>query len=256
MKVLIIEDELQTARDLKHSIEALRPRFNVQAILDSVESGFEWFSCHESPDLIFSDIQLGDGLAFEIFKRISISCPVIFCTAYDEYAIKAFQHNGIGYLLKPVNESQLAKSLDKVDLLTRASDYYFDISLLQKLLCELESATKPFKSNFLVSYREKMIPINIDEISCFSIDKSLARLHTNDNRIFLVSYTLDYLESIINPRLFYRANRQWLVSYNAIREIEHYFDRKLLIKLHLSGLEPLIVSKAKSSDFLQWMEGH
>src|SRR3990170_6595342 len=106
MNVLIIEDELQTARELKHYIGILRPHYTIQAIVDSVESGLEWFSSHVYPDLIFSDIQLGDGLAFEIFKKIPVSCPVIFCTAYDAYAIKAFEHNGVDYLLKPTDAKQ------------------------------------------------------------------------------------------------------------------------------------------------------
>lgn len=256
MNVLIIEDELQTARDLKHSIENLRPSFVIEAIIDSVENGLEWFSSNSYPDLIFSDIQLGDGLTFEIFKQMPVKCPVVFCTAYDEYAIKAFQHNGIDYLLKPVTEEQLAKSLDKVELLLKPSDYRFDIPSFQRLLQDLESQTKKYKSTFLVSYREKMIPINIEEIRCFSVQNNSVMLHTKDNKIFPVAHTLDYLEAAVNPALFYRVNRQWLVAYSAIREIEHYFDRKLLIKLHSLGLERVMVSKAKASRFLKWIEDH
>ena len=256
MNVLIIEDELQTARDLRHCIENLRPSFVVDTIIDSVETGLEWFSSHPYPDLVFSDIQLGDGLSFEIFKQMPVRCPVVFCTAYDEYAIKAFQHNGIDYLLKPVTEEQLAKSLDKVELLLKPSDYRFNMPSFQKLLQDLESHTKKYKSTFLVSYREKMIPINIEEISCFSVHDNSVLLHTKDSKIFAVVHTLDYLETVVNPALFYRVNRQWLVAYSAIREIEHYFDRKLLVKLHSPGLEPVIVSKAKASQFLKWIEGH
>ena len=256
MKVLVIEDELQTARDLKHCIENLRPWFVVDAIIDSVENGLEWLASHSYPDLIFSDIQLGDGLSFEIFKQIPVRCPVVFCTAYDEYAIKAFQHNGIDYLLKPVTEEQLAKSLDKVELLLTPSDYRYDIASFQKLLQDLESHSKKYKSAFLVSYREKMIPINIEEISCFSIHDNLVLLHTKDSKIFPVPHTLDYMETVVNPALFYRVNRQWFVAYSSIREIEHYFDRKLLVKLNCPGLEPLIVSKAKASQFLKWIETH
>lgn len=256
MNVIIIEDELQSARDLKHSIETLRPYFIIQSILDSVETGLDWFLHHPPPDLIFSDIQLGDGLAFDIFKKIPITCPVVFCTAYDEYAINAFQHNGIDYLLKPINEKQLAKSLDKIDLLKKSAGNIYDTELLHKLLRELETNAKNYKSNFLVSYREKLIPVHIDDVSCFSIHDNTVQLHTRDNKTYSLPYTLDHLESIINPQLFYRANRQWLVAYCAIKEVEHYFDRKLLIKLYQTGLEPLIVSKAKASEFLQWMEQH
>ncbi len=252
--MLIIEDEWQTALDLKNAIENVRPSYVIQTILDSVESGLEWFSGHASPDLVFSDIQLGDGLAFDIFRRASITCPVIFCTAYDEYAINAFQHNGIDYLLKPVSEKHLAKSLEKIDLFIKPPAYRFDISSIQRLLQELESNKKSYKSNFLVSYREKMIPINVDDICFFCIRNNSTQLHTKDNKTFTVPQTLEYLEAMLDPQLFYRANRQSLVAFSAIKEVEHYFERKLLVKLHQPGLEPIIISKGKASDFLQWMD--
>jgi DNA-binding LytR/AlgR family response regulator len=254
MNIVIIEDEVQTALDLRDSIEMLHTEFKVKAILDTVETALEWFSHNEQPDLIFSDIQLGDGLAFDIFKNVEIRCPVIFCTAYDEYAIEAFRNNGIDYLLKPVDERQLEKSLAKIDLLKKSVSKQYDFELLTQLLRELEGNTKNYKSTFLVSYRDKMIPININEITLFSSHNDITQLHTKDNKQYQLNYSLEHLEKIIDPKLFYRANRQTLLAYSAIKEVEHHFDRKLLIKLVQANAESISVSKAKAPDFLKWIE--
>jgi len=255
MNIIIIEDEVQTAWDLRHTIERLRPDFVVQAVLDSVESGLDWFSGHEQPDLIFSDIQLGDGMAFDIFNKIILTCPVIFCTAYDEYAILAFRNNGIDYLLKPVDEKLLEESLAKMDMLKKPSAGNYDSSLVYRVIKDIEQNTKNYKSSFLVSYRDKLIPVVVENISFFSIQNELLQLHTKDNKMYLLNYKLDYLEMIVDPKLFYRANRQTLLAYSAIKEVEHYEDRKLLVQLVTKTSEPIIVSKARASDFIKWMEG-
>jgi DNA-binding LytR/AlgR family response regulator len=253
MNIVIIEDEIQAARDLKTSIQVLRPDFSIQTILDSVEAGVEWFTMNASPNLIFSDIQLGDGLAFEIFQKMDIRCPIIFCTAYDEYALQAFQNNGIDYLLKPIREKQLEKSLARVNLLKplEAESYK---SLLHQVIREIENHNKNYKNSFLVPYREKLIPVQCEEIAFFGLRDESAQLFTLDNKQYVIPYTLDHLETILNPQLFFRANRQNLVAYKAIKEVEHFFDRKLLVKLNMPGIDPLLISKAKASDFLRWME--
>jgi DNA-binding LytR/AlgR family response regulator len=254
MNIIIIEDEQKAALDLKDSIESLRPDFNILAVLDSVETALEWFAGHSSPDLIFSDIQLGDGLSFDIFGEVAIRCPVIFCTAYDAYAIQAFEHNGIDYLLKPITGQALEKSLRKVDLFAKSIHTPYDPAVLYNLLSGLETHTKKYKRMFLVHYREKMIPIPVAQIACFSINSQSVLLHTLDNKQYPIPYTLDYLEAVIDPQLFYRANRQHLLAYHAVKEVEPYFDRKLLVKLTLPGTDPVIISKAKASDFLKWLE--
>lgn len=256
MNIIIIEDEIQTAWDLKQSIEKLRPGLIVKAVIDSVESGHEWFAENKQPDLIFSDIQLGDGMAFDIFNKIELTCPVIFCTAYDEYAILAFRNNGIDYLLKPVDEKALEKSLVKIDSLKKPADHEYVPSLINKALMEIEKNIKNYKNSFLVPYRDKLIPVVVENICFFRIQNEQLQLHTKDNKIYFLNYKLDYLETIIDPKLFYRANRQMLVSYSAIKEVEHYYDRKLLVHLITPTSEPVIISKAKASDFLKWMESH
>lgn len=254
MNIIIIEDEQNAALDLERSIQFLRPHFTIQASLDSVESALEWFAGHPSPDLIFSDIQLGDGLSFDIFAEVNITCPVIFCTAYDAYAIQAFEHNGIDYLLKPITEQALEKSLKKVDLFTKSITNPYDPAVLYNLLSGMEMHTKKYKRMFLVHYREKMIPIPIAQIACFSISSQSVLLHTLDNKQYPIFYTLDYLEAVIDPQLFYRANRQHLIAYHAVKEVEPYFERKLLVKLTLLNVDSVIVSKAKATDFLKWLE--
>lgn len=257
MTIVIIEDEVQTAWDLKTTLGKLRPDYQVKASLDSVESSVEWFSHNQEPDLIFSDIQLGDGLSFDIFRKIRISCPVIFCTAYDEYAIRAFQNNGIDYLLKPINEELLKKSLAKVDQFRKAGSTGSEPSVIARLLQEIEKTqVKSYKTTFLVSYRDKLIPVNIKDISCFNIKGEHVQLITHEQKQFYIQYSMDQLESMIDPGLFFRANRQNLVAYHAIKEIEHLSDRKLMVMLSNPSAEPVSVGKAKATEFLKWMEEH
>lgn len=253
MKIVIIEDEVQTAWDMQNSIQQLQPGCKVVATLDSVEAGLEWFSHHEPPDLIFSDIQLGDGLAFEILQQVKLTCPVIFCTAYDEYALRAFQNNGVDYLLKPIKQESLKKSLDKFNLFKNPGNNNNGL-WLQDLMEEITKNFKSYKSTFLVSFRDKMIPVNSNDIIFFKITDDAVELCTKSNDRYRLPYSLDHIESMVDPKLFYRANRQYLIAYHAIKEVENYFDRKLLIKIDPLNPEPIIVSKAKSADLLKWLE--
>ena len=255
MNIVIIEDEVRTALDLKNTILILQPDSKVIAIIDSVESGIEWFTnTNELPDIIFSDIQLGDGLAFNILNKVELNCPVIFCTAYDEYAMQAFQNNGIDYLLKPIKEEALKKSLEKFNLLKKPVQNTYDASLLNKLMKEIASGTKSYKSTFLVSYREKMIPVKVSDIIFFHIDDAGVELNIKNNQRYRLNYSLDYIESVVDPKIFYRVNRQYLLAHPAIKEVETYYDRKLLIHINHPNTEPVVVSKAKASAFLKWLE--
>jgi len=255
MKIVIIEDEVQTAWDLQNSIQQLQPDFEVVATLDSVEAGLEWFNQNEQPDLIFSDIQLGDGLAFEILQEVNLTCPVIFCTAYDEYALRAFQNNGVDYLLKPIKQESLKKSLDKFNLFKNPKTKN-NSSILQGLMEEITKNFKSYKSTFLVSFRDKMIPVKTDDILFFKITDDTVELYTNSNNRYRLPWSLDQIETMVDPRLFYRANRQYLIAYQAVKEVENYFDRKLLIKIDQLNSEPIIISKGKAADLLKWLENH
>ena len=235
--------------------QQLQPNYNVVATLDSGDSFFLWFSHNEQPDLIFSDIRLGDGLAFEILKQVNLTCPVIFCTAYDEYALTAFQNNGVDYLLKPIKQESLKKSLDKFNLFKNPKNNNSSL-LLQDLIAEITKNFKSYKSTFLVSFRDKMIPVNSKDIIYFKITDDAVELCTKSNDRYRLPNSLDHIESMVDPKLFYRANRQYLIAYHAIKEVENYFDRKLLIKIAQPDAEPIVVSKAKSTELLKWLENH
>lgn len=256
MNVLIIEDEIATARDLEASIKALRPTYRIVGIVDSVEAGLEWFELHTLPDLIFSDIQLGDGLVFDIFRQVRVQCPVVFCTAYDQYAIEAFRNNGIDYLLKPLEEDLLKQCLDKIDLLLKRPPAEGERPDLSSFLLSMSATPKSYKSTFLVSYREKLIPVNIHDVLFFRVAGEAVELHTKSNHQYRLPDSLDRIESLVDPSLFYRANRQFLVGFSGIREVELYFERKLLVHLVVPSPEPIIISKAKATDFIAWMESH
>lgn len=251
MKVIIVEDEAKTAADLKLTLMKLDGEIRVAAILDSIEASVDYFSAEEMPDLIFMDIQLADGLSFEIFKSVTITCPVIFCTAFDEYAIEAFKANGIDYILKPFDDTSIANSLSK---LKHLENHFNSGNILLKNLSHLLPKPKVYKTGFLVSYKDKIIPVAVDDIACFYYTNGLTFLVTFANQKYSLALTMDDVEEWLNPSLFYRANRQFIVSYKAIKEVEHYFARKLVVKVPVNVPESIVVSKAKASNFLQWME--
>lgn len=254
MRILIVEDEQRTALDLQATIREVLPDTVFPAILDSVERAVSWFNKNPAPDLAFFDIQLADGMSFDIFEEVKVECPVVFCTAFDEHALRAFQVNGVDYILKPFDRENVRRALGKV----QALENFFqkrDENLENKLAKLLSEARAPkTKTTFLVSHRDKLIPVAVADIAYFYIEHELTFLHSFDNRRFLLNYTLDELEKMLDPQQFYRANRQYLVHAKAVKEVEQYFARKLLLKLNTEVKDPIVVSKAKATEFLQWME--
>lgn len=251
MNIVIIEDEIKTATNLKATLIKVDPSINVITLLDSIESAVAYFKQSNSIDLIFMDIQLADGLSFEIFKQVAIPCPVIFCTAFDEYAIEAFKANGVGYILKPFDDRSIIESLNKVK---RLESHFSSSNQLLKNLSELLSKPKTYKTGFLVPYKEKMIPLPTLEIAAFYIYNDQNFIITLENQKYPVNYSLDELEQQLDPVQFYRANRQFIINYKAIDQAEHYFARKLVVKLKVNVPEQIVISKAKASEFLRWME--
>ncbi|WP_315816994.1 LytTR family DNA-binding domain-containing protein [Paraflavitalea speifideaquila] len=192
---------------------------------------------------------MGDGLVFDLFRQVRIACPVVFCTAYDQYAIQAFRNNGIDYLLKPLDESLLIECLDKINSLLHKQAPQLEQEKLTSLLKGMAGNQKSYKSTFLVSYREKLIPVAVGDIMFFRIMEEGVTLYTRDNQLYRLTDPLDHIESVVDPGLFYRANRQYLVAFKGIKEVEVYYDRKLLVRLTLPGVDPVIISKAKATDF-------
>lgn len=247
MKIVIIEDEPKTANNLEKILKAIDSKFRIIEIIDSVEMGLEYFEESGFPDLIFSDIQIADGLSFEIFSIKPPTCPIIFCTAFDQYALQAFRANGIDYLLKPFSQADVQKSLEKYHNLTENSPTNASFQSL------LEQLQKPKKQSILINYREKIIPLNLNSIPFFySINHQTIIYFEGKEQT--ISYSLDELENILDGQQFYRANRQFIVNRKFIKEIEHYFARKLVILLTQKAPENIVVSKGKASDFLRWME--
>ncbi|HEX9513271.1 MAG TPA: LytTR family DNA-binding domain-containing protein [Puia sp.] len=253
MKILIIEDEVKTARALARLITAVEPGAEIVASLQSVKSGVAYFSTKEAPDLIFMDVQLADGLCFDIFKEVTVPAPVIFCTGYDEYAIEGFKSNGIDYILKPFSEATLAAAFRKVKTFRN----FFQLNAgqgvdLHQLLQPLAAGSG--KNSFLVFSDNRYTIVPTEHIAFFYVKNELILLYTFDGREYFVNHSLDMLESLLPPGKFFRANRKYLLHFTAIKEVEHYFSRKLLIHLKVVTPEQLIVGKDKATGFLTWLD--
>lgn len=253
MKIVIIEDEQHTAEDLAETIKKAESGAQIGAILRSVKEAVAYFQNNERPDLIFCDIQLGDGLSFEIFNRIPISSPVIFCTAYDEYALKAFKANGIDYLLKPFTKKTIQESLKKFTSLK--DSFIRNAPPSYKTILEvLESRRNQKQGSILVYHKKNIIPVKVDDIALFYIEHEVTRLITFNQQHYSISKTLEELENITG-NAFYRANRQFLINRKAINNVSQYFGRKLSVNIKIPFKERILVSKEKSSDFLNWLPG-
>lgn len=250
MKTLIIEDEELATRNLLSILEDIGG-FEVLATLESIADSVEWFELNQLPDIIFMDIHLADGSSFEIFKRVNITCPVIFTTAYDEYALPAFKVNSIDYLLKPIDKAEVKKALDKLKLISKNDKGEIDIyKLISMLKPEIE-----FKSHFLVNQKgDKLIPLNVDNIACLFIDTSVVKAITYDEKTYVMDNTLDEIYSMLNPKLFFRANRQYIITRKAIKDIDMWFNSRLSVNLKIPINDKILISKARISDFKKWFE--
>lgn len=248
MKIVIIEDEAPAARRLANLVKECRPGVEIIGQFDSVETAAGWLGENPAPDLAFMDIQLADGLSFEIFETVKISFPVIFTTAYDEYALKAFKVNSIDYLLKPIDKTELARALDKFDGLKKQPGNSADISEL------LKSFNKPqFKTRFLVKQGQRLIPISTEEIAYFFAEDKLVFLVTAQRNKYAVDYTIEQLESQLDPQKFFRANRKVITSVQAVKDIHLSFNGKLKIYLKPDFSEEVFVSRERAADFKAWL---
>lgn len=254
MKILIIEDETPAAERLKNMIIKILPETSILGILSSVEEGIEWFKSYPQPDLILADIQLADGLSFSIFKQFDIQSYIIFVTAYDEYAIEAFKLNSIDYLLKPIEAPKLEQSIEKfLRLKNRSSGLEkFDINTLIQHLQSTSPAR--YKSRFLIKNRQTFLTVKADEIMYFFIEDQLLFLTTLEGKKYLIEYTMNQLEEILDPSLFFRINRQMFLSHKAIKTIHPYFNSRLVIDTAPPFTEEIIVSREKVNPFKQWLE--
>lgn len=249
MKTVIIEDEKAAVRNLTVLLREIAPDIEVIAVLDSIRETIDWFSHHPVPELVFLDIHLADGSAFEIFKHISISCPIIFTTAYDEYALRAFKVNSVDYLLKPIGEEDILKALDKLKDLRGNGNSTTDMRRLLRELKQEES----YKSHFLIPVKgDKLVPLSADNISCFYINGGVVKAITSEGKEYIFPQTLDELTDCLHPANFFRVNRQYLISRKAIRDIDLWFNNRLSINLNVLVKEKILVSKARVGEFKEW----
>lgn len=252
MNILIIEDEVKTAKELKSMIETLRPESEVYAMAHSLADAEHILSSNQTtPDLIFSDIQLGDGQCFDLFERIKIQTPIIFFTAYNQYALNAFQNNGIDYLLKPVQEEELLKSFKKLDNLSK-KDKAVDFLAIKRLMSNEINSSLP--KTMLVYFKEKIIPLSVEEIVLFKIENNKQLAMHSSKESFIINKSLDEIMDKLDPNVFNRANRQYIVNKNFIKNMENLSSRKLLIKMNLFPKEFIQVSREGMSSFLEWVE--
>jgi two-component system response regulator LytT len=247
--VIIVEDEANAAKNLKYLLEENAPDVEVMATLASIEQTLDWLRENPPPSLGFFDIQLEDGLSFEIFKSVNIDFPVIFTTAFNDYAIEAFKVNSIDYLLKPIFEADLQFGLEKFRRLARPKP---DHDLLHKVMNTLSRQQET--STLLVHFRDKIIPVPVGDFSFFFIRNNLVHGCTHTNQIHILDFTFEALEQKLPRRQFIRANRQYIVGRAAVLEMELFFNGRLSLKLSPATGEPVLISKARVSLFKQWME--
>lgn len=253
MNALIIEDEKAAVRNLKALLCDEAPDIEIIAVLDSITESVEWFRANPMPELIFLDIHLADGSSFEIFEHVDITCPIIFTTAYDEYALRAFKVNSIDYLLKPIGQSDIRKAIGKLRQLKAESPVKEpDYSSLINVLKRQES----YKTHFLVPVKgDKLLPLSVDMILFFYIHEGNVKAVVTDGKEYTFTQTLDELSDCLNPNLFFRVNRQYLISRKAVLDIDLWFNGRLSVNLKVPVAEKILVSKVRVSEFKEWFTG-
>ena len=250
MRVVIIEDEKPAARRLSRMLA----EFNMEpvAMLHSINEAVNWFHTHEHPELIFLDVQLSDGLSFEIFDEVTVKSAIIFTTAYDEYALKAFKLNSVDYLLKPIDSDELENAIQQYEKLKQTNNQpNINIAQLQNLLVPNQ---KIFKKRFTIKIGQHLKMISIDEIECFFSENKSTHIHTTDNRTYLLEEPLDSLEEKLHPELFFRVSRKHFVNINCIKDIIAYSNSRLKINMLTYNGDDVIVSRERVKDFKNWIE--
>lgn len=251
MKIVIIEDELLVAEDLANNLKQIQPDIEIVGILASVKEAIAYFKLNPQPDLIFSDIQLGDGLSFEITASITIQVPVIFCTAFDEYALEAFRANGIAYILKPFSIDALEKALTKFQNMQKIMAGSIT-QQYEAAMASIAAINKNSSTTIMVKYRDRLLPFTLTTIAVFWLENEITYMLAHSGKTYVMSDSLEELENKCGS-VFFRMNRQFLVNRNAIRDASEYFPRKLKINLTLPFHKEIIVSREKKSRLLAWL---
>ena len=257
MKVLIIEDEELAVKKLQKTLASVDSEAEVVGVTDSIRSSVNWLEVNPSPDLILMDIELADGQSFEIFEKVDVKSTVIFTTSYDEFALKAFKVNSVDYLLKPIQKEDLEAALDKFKKMkdiygkSNGSQSLNVDSLVRELQLKLQP--KEYRKRFLVKHAQKLVSIDVEEICYFYSDGRLNFFKTGDNKKYVVDYTMDELEEMLNPELYFRISRSFYVSIGSVDQIHDYFGNRLLLNLKPAVDKEALVSREKVTDFKKWM---
>jgi DNA-binding LytR/AlgR family response regulator len=251
MNTLIIEDELPAAKRLSQLISRFRPQANILTSIDSVEGAIKWFGSNISPDLIFMDIQLADGLSFDIFNHVDIKAPVIFTTAYDQYTLKAFKVNSVDYLLKPIDPEELAAAFHKFDNFY-TQNLQYDRSSIQQLIHAMSKPT--YKERFIIKVGQQLTYVAVSDIQYFYSEDGLVYAKTISAKKHIIDYTLDQLENLLEPSQFFRLNRKVIAKIESIGKIAPYFNSRLKLDLKPKAGFDIIVSRDRVSDFKKWLD--
>ena len=254
MHILIIEDEKLAAERLIHLITDIEPAAQVLKSIESIKAAVKWLSSNPHPDLIFMDIQLADGLSFEIFNKVNVEVPVIFTTAYNEYALRAFKVNSIDYLLKPVDKEELRVSINKYRKLNRniAQNVAFHPHLLKQVVDAIQN---PYKSRFVVRIGEHIKAIAVEDVACFYSSEKSSFIRSISGRDYALDSSLEQLEDELDSRKFFRVNRQYIVALAHIKDIIAYSGNRLKLNIMGGDQEEILVSREKVTDFKKWLNG-
>lgn len=250
MKILIIEDETAAAQNLSSILKEIAPDVEILDIIDTVVDSVEWFRSNPMPDLVFMDIHLSDGKSFRIFDSVKVDVPIIFTTAYDQYALEAFKVNGIDYILKPINEQDVSRAIDKWKMLTNA-----DRSAYVERVDTMAQTERVEQQTFLVRFRDKIIPLSCDDIAFFYTSDERVSAYNFKGERYPIERTLEALQGVLPQNVFFRANRQFIVSREAVKDISVWFGSRLLLNLTLETPEKIIISKARVPEFKAWLVG-
>lgn len=253
MKVLLVEDEPQAAQRLEKLVKAIVPGVVILAKIDTVKNAVEWLKSNPSPDLILMDIQLADGISFSIFDQCEVKSPVIFTTAYDEYALKAFKVNSIDYILKPVDEDELRTAIRKFEALTGSKNSAPD-KMLESIGIAMQMLTKKYKERFVIKVGEHLKSVEVNEILFFFSLEKTTFAQTKDGRKHILDFTIEQLDGLINPERFFRINRKYLVAADAIQDMISYTNSRLKLVLKTSDDNDVIVARERVQEFKDWLD--
>lgn len=263
MKAIILEDEDIASQSLVRQLGDIDPTIEVLQVLQSVEEAVDWFHAHEEPDIAFMDIHLADGSVFHLFDSVEVHCPIIFTTAYDQYALEAFRVNSVDYLLKPIDEKDLRRALDKYTaIVTKAREDFgtdgadkapaISPETVHNVIAMLQHGEKQYKSYFLIPGGDKLVPLATQDIACIYIDSKISVAVTFDGVSHSIDKPLDNLMQDLDPKIFFRANRQYIVAHKAVKDIAFWFGNKLQLRLSVPTPDRIIISKAKVAEFKDW----